>query len=54
MGLPAGPVVKNPPCHAFELAKTQKEKFTSKHVFTVQDRLLETSDEATENVFNVV
>ena len=54
MGLPAGPVVKNPPCHAFELANTQKEKFTSKHIFTVQDRLLETSDEATENVFNVV
>ena len=54
MGLHEGPVVKNPPCHASELANTQKEKLTSKNVFTVQDRLLETSDEATENVFNGV
>ena len=54
MGLPGGPVVKNPPCHSSELANTPKEKLTSKNVFTVQDKLLETSDEATENVFNGV
>ena len=54
MGLPGGPAVKDPPCHASELANTQKEKFTPTNVFTVQNRLLETSDEATENVFNTV